>query len=130
MKWEIYEYNHKYFVIFTINHLNFFLSTLAKDKLISTNYPSLQNKTNIVSSISSNQTQLSRFSQPRRPKTTIKVKSDHNLSGSNTNRHHLMVWVIFLNLLNWVRGWIWRQCACRTKLRATSCLSHQPLEIH
>ena len=44
--WEIYENNHKIFVIFIINPLNFFLSTLAKYRLFSPNYPSLQTKNN------------------------------------------------------------------------------------
>ena len=56
--WEIYENNHYYFIIFAINPLNFFLSTLAKHKPFFTNYPSLRNKTNIVSPISPNQKQL------------------------------------------------------------------------
>ena len=56
--WEIYENNHKYFVIFTTNPLNFFLSTLVKHKPFSPNYPSLQTKSNNLSHISSNQTQL------------------------------------------------------------------------
>ena len=46
--WEIYENNHKIFAIFTINPLNFFLSTLAKHTLFSPNYPSLQSKRSLV----------------------------------------------------------------------------------
>lgn len=46
--WEIYENNHKIFAIFTINLLNFFLSTLAKHTLFSPNYPSLQTKRSLV----------------------------------------------------------------------------------
>ena len=70
ISWEIYENNHKIFTIFTINPLNFFLSTLAKHTFFSPNYPSLQTKRSLV--------------------------------------RHAQVLV--------------RQAACRTKLRATSCL--------
>ena len=58
LSWEIYENNHKTFAIFTINPLNFFLSTLAKHTIFSPNYPSLQTKNNFLSLISSNQRQL------------------------------------------------------------------------
>ena len=56
---EIYKNNHKTFVIFTINFLNFFLSTLTKHTLFSPNYPSLQTKSKFLSFLSSKQRQLS-----------------------------------------------------------------------
>ena len=56
---EIYTNNHKTFAFFTINPLNFFLSTLVKHTLFSPNYSSLQTKSNFLSLISSNQKQLS-----------------------------------------------------------------------
>ena len=101
--WKIDKNNHKIFIIFTINSLNFFLSTLAKHTLFSSNYPYLQTKNNFLSPILSNQIRLCTLElspatakgNGKRRRRTVKMKSYHNPSGSNTNRHHWVVWVIF-----------------------------------
>ena len=137
--WEIYKNNYKTFTIFTINSLNFFLSTLAKHTLFSPNYPCLQIKSNFLSPFSSNQTQFCTLESSlatakgndKRWRRIVKMKFDHNLSRSNTNRHHLVVQVIFwtyarvsVRLIAARHGWI---CLSHEAL-CDRCLSHQELD--